>query len=110
MRTLEGWASAYANAKVLPHEPPNTMPHLSTLRCSLNFSMSSTSLGVLFSIKEPCRSSAALGCDLPEPRWSKITILKNAGSKKRLERGEMPPPGPPCKKMHGTPSGLPETS
>ena len=72
--------------------------------------MSSTSFGVVFSTRDPCKPSAAFGCDLPEPRWSKITMRKTAGSKNCLERGEIPPPGPPCRKMAGTPSGLPLTS
>ena len=139
-------AWAYARARVDPHDPPRTRPHLrgsaltggrcvcvarptssldpeararsrrdpgrweisarshfSIPRCDRSASMSLTSAGVLFSTSEPwrpsrprasdeacegrgaggevgsavqptSRSSAALGVDLPEPRWSRMTI------------------------------------
>ena len=72
--------------------------------------MSPTSLGVVFSTSEPARSSAAFGLERPEPRWSKTTMSYASGSKKRRLRSSQPAPGPPCKKTHGMPAGLPQRS
>lgn len=59
---------AYAKANVLPQDPPSTTPHVSIFRCRRSLSMSSTSLGVVFSTSDPSKSSAAFGIDFPLPR------------------------------------------
>lgn len=98
--TRSGCVSAYASARVLPQEPPNTCQRC-TPTCCRSRSMSSTSAQVVLP------SSTACGVLLPQPRWSNMMMRYFLGSKYWRIDGLVPPPGPPCSTTTGLPFGLP---
>ena len=61
-------------------------------------------IGVVLSSRPPS------GRDRPAPRWSKMTMRQNAGSKNRRCTAPAPAPGPPCRNSTGKPRGLPACS
>mmetsp|Transcript_55413 Transcript_55413/g.154394 ORF Transcript_55413/g.154394 Transcript_55413/m.154394 type:complete len:207 (-) Transcript_55413:392-1012(-) len=116
--TLSACWLAYAMARVVPHEPPQTTQR-SIPRCPLTASMSSTSSHVVLPANtsrtmSPLDAPDELDSKLkplePQPRWSKRITRYNDKLNKRDILREHPAPGPPCRNTAGKPSSGPKSS